>query len=140
MKKLIALVLFVALASVGSAQTVSTSNLEYPLPVQTRTLTECPNPASATIESSYVLTLSGTAQRFPAMPAGTKTVIADCINGVALYGNASISTGVAYSAPTIGSGAEVIFDVSSMKGSRPVIYFIQSTTGAGGTLRFTPFK
>lgn len=140
MKKFLMIALFVAMSAAGFAQTVSTSNLEYPLPVQTRTMTECPNPASTTVEASYVLTLSGTAQRFPAMPTGTKTVIADCINGVALYGNASISTGVAYSAPTIGSGAEVIFDVSSMKGSRPVIYFIQSTTGAGGSLRFTPFK
>ena len=140
MKKLILALALIALATTGFAQTLSTANLEYPLPTQTRIFTTAINPASTTVQASYALTMSGTAQRFPQMPAGTKTVIVDVKDGCVQYGNASITSAAMWTWPTIATSTEVVFDISPMKNGLPDIWFIQPTTCTGAVVKFTPFK
>ncbi len=139
MKKLLFVLALVALVSTGSAQTVSTANFQYPLPVADMAFSEVLTPATPT------LTLSDVAKAMPAMPGGTKAVFVKATNGIVYWGPSTMvvsdgSYGAGSAWQTIASGSSIQFNYPTIAPKASGIYFINAATGTPALVRFTPVR
>jgi hypothetical protein len=137
MNKLIAVALCVlAFAAPSFAQTVSTSNLQAPLPVAQSPVTSFFDSTLIATQTFAVAASSTAAVLIGTLPAGSKGVYV-CTDVALNFGNASCTTGTNW--PTIAAGGSQLFVVSPLDVT-PTVYVSQRATGATATVRLVPFK
>ena len=111
------------------AQTMSTANFAFPMPVSDNGIKEMVVPASTT------LTLGAAAKQMVVLPAGTKQVICTARGGIVHYGSSTVKSTADGQWPEIASGSSITFNVSPLE-SQPKIYFSPQATGTTPIVRF----
>lgn len=127
MKKL--LIAFLLVASLASAQSVSTVAPGYPLNANTCPIGKLVAPATPTI------TLGAAATQMSPLPAGTIAVYCTARGGDVHYGSSSVLSNTTGVWPIISSGSHVLLNVYPGT-SQPQIYFYGQATGSTPIVRF----
>lgn len=136
MKKLIMTLALVVLATVASAQSLSTVGMSSPLPVVDGPIKAIVAPATGSI------TMSDTPQLIGTLPSGTRAVILIADGGAIYYGDSTITPALNSStalSPMIATDAEKVLAIDYTTLS-PSIYFCAAATSTTPILRIKCLK
>lgn len=127
----------------AGAQTVSTANYAFPLPVNTTPWNTITTMGSSTY-ATYALT--GNAARSLAtvtggfIPAGTKILTVYAASGTFTYGNSTVLTSTSGKYPTVAESSSVDIPCDPLSPNSGVAYFCNGATDTASLLRFFPKK
>ncbi len=139
----VVLLLTWAVCAPVSAQTVSTANYAYPLPVNTTPWNTITTMGSSTY-ATY--TLSGNTAKSLAtvtggfIPAGTKILTVFAASGTFQYGNSTVLTTTGGYHPLVAEKGSVDIPCDPLSPNAGVVYFCNGATDTATLLRFLPKK
>jgi hypothetical protein len=134
MKKLLTVLLFIAIALTASAQSLSSISPGFPLNAGAGTT---PGIAKFGACATPTLTMSATPQLIGTLPAGTVAVMLSAKTSPIAYGNASVTSTTDTVWPVIASGSTVVLSIYPGE-TQPKIYFCPYATGTTGVLSILP--